>query len=446
MAGGGTMALAGGRTGERGSVAVLLALALTLLLGFAALVVDVGLSWAVRAEAQTAADAAALAGAARLADGPAGAVTAVRQYLDANVPGLADRPADPDWPLNGSDDDGEVVCWTPPAPPPAPGAGCPAGATAVQVTTPPIPVRYAFASVLGPAANSIRALAAATAGGLPGAAGLACGLCLLDPVHGGVLAVAGSGDVVVQDGGVAVASSHPDAAILSDSGDVVADQIDVAGGVAVTGSGSFVPLPTTGAPPTPDPLAALPTPDTLPTPPPCCFGRVTVGSDRTLTPGVYESITVTDDATLTLTPGVYVLTELPGLAVLEHAKVQGASITLYLTCSSYPTPCTTFGAGFTLASTARYSATAPTTGPYANLTLFSDRANPTPLLLATTADTSTATIYAANARLLLASTGDLKTTHPLVLARLTTLSTGSTRVTLDPPTSATAPSSPVLIR
>ena len=82
------MALAGGRTGERGGVAVLVALALTALLGFAALVVDVGLLWAVRAEAQTAADAAALAGAARLADGPTRTVTAVRQYLDANVPGL----------------------------------------------------------------------------------------------------------------------------------------------------------------------------------------------------------------------------------------------------------------------------------------------------------------------------------------------------------------------
>jgi hypothetical protein len=440
------MALAGGRTGERGSVAVLLALALTALLGFAALVVDVGLSWAVRAEAQTAADAAALAGAARLADGPAGAVTAVRQYLDANVPGLADRPADPNWPLNGTDDDGEVVCWTPPAPPPAPGAGCPAGATAVQVTTPPIPVQYAFASVLGPAANSIRALAAATAGGFPGAAGLACGLCLLDPLHGGVLAVAGSGDVAVEGGGITVGSSHPDAAILSDSGDAIADQIDVVGGVATTGSGTFVPPPTTGAPPTPDPLAALPTPDTLPTPPPCCFGRLTVSSDRTLTPGVYESITVTDDATLTLTPGVYILTELPGLAILERAKVQGTAITLYLTCNTYPTPCTTFGAGLTLTSTARYTATAPTTGPYANLTLVSDRTKPTPLLLATTADTHTATIYAPNSRLLLASTGDLETSHPLVLARLTTFSTGSIRVTLDLPTSAAATAGPVLIR
>jgi Flp pilus assembly protein TadG len=59
------------------------ALALTVLLGIAALVVDVGLSWAARAKAQTAADVAALAGAGRLAAGPAEVVTAVRQYLDA---------------------------------------------------------------------------------------------------------------------------------------------------------------------------------------------------------------------------------------------------------------------------------------------------------------------------------------------------------------------------
>jgi Putative Flp pilus-assembly TadE/G-like len=439
------MALAGRRTGERGSVAVLLALALTVLLGFAALVVDIGLSWAVRAEAQTAADAAALAGAARLADGPAATVAAVRHYLDANVAGLADRPADANWPLNGTDDDGEVVCWTPPAPPPDPGAGCPPGATAVQVTTPPIHVQYAFASVLGPTATSIRALAAATAGGLPGVPGLPCGLCLLDPVHAGVLAVAGSGDVVVEGAGITVNSTHPDAAILSDSGDAVADHIDVVGGATTTGTGSFLPPPRTGTPPTPDPLAALPTPDALPTPPPCCFGRITASTDRTLTPGVYDSITVTNNATLTLTPGVYVLTELPGLAILDNAKVKGTSITLYLTCSSYPTPCTTFGAGFTLTSTARYTATAPTTGPYANLTLFSDRTNPTPLLLATTADTATGTIYAANARLLLASTGDLEAASPLVLARLTTFSTGSISLTFDPPTSATAPAGPVLL-
>jgi hypothetical protein len=43
------MAPAGERAGERGSVAIVVGLALTLLLGFAALV-DVGLSWAGRVD------------------------------------------------------------------------------------------------------------------------------------------------------------------------------------------------------------------------------------------------------------------------------------------------------------------------------------------------------------------------------------------------------------
>jgi uncharacterized membrane protein len=118
------MALAGERAGERGSVAIVVALALTLLLGFAALVVDVGLSLAVRGEAQTAADAAALAGASRLAAGPTAAVAAVRQYLDANVPGLTDRPATP---TGRSTAPTRTARWSagpsrPRRPPPAPAA------------------------------------------------------------------------------------------------------------------------------------------------------------------------------------------------------------------------------------------------------------------------------------------------------------------------------------
>jgi Flp pilus assembly protein TadG len=47
---------------EHGQVAIVVALMLVVLLGFAALVVDVGLNWAARTQAQAAADAAALAG------------------------------------------------------------------------------------------------------------------------------------------------------------------------------------------------------------------------------------------------------------------------------------------------------------------------------------------------------------------------------------------------
>jgi len=80
----------GGRWGdEHGQVAIVVALMLVVLLGFAALVVDVGLNWAARTQAQAAADAAALAGVIALPSDPTAAVEDVRHYLNANVPGLA---------------------------------------------------------------------------------------------------------------------------------------------------------------------------------------------------------------------------------------------------------------------------------------------------------------------------------------------------------------------
>jgi hypothetical protein len=145
---------------QRGTVAIVVALSLVLLLGFAALSVDVGLNWASRREVQNAADGAALAGAFELPANPAGAVAKAAEYVADNVPGLTGTvPAG--WAGNGSDADGEIVCWKPPAPVPAAGAGCPAGSTAIQVTTPPLTHAYALAGVLGRTSDSIKALAQA---------------------------------------------------------------------------------------------------------------------------------------------------------------------------------------------------------------------------------------------------------------------------------------------
>src|SRR4030095_7778477 len=125
-----------GRGGEeRGSVAITVVLTMTVLLGFAALVVDIGLNGAARTSAQTAADAAALAGVSRLLDdGPAGALLDVESFLDANVDGLV--PGAAGWATDGSEANGEVVCWVLPAGPPGPGAGGPDGWHRLQRTTP----------------------------------------------------------------------------------------------------------------------------------------------------------------------------------------------------------------------------------------------------------------------------------------------------------------------
>jgi hypothetical protein len=153
------------------------ALALTLLLGLAALVVDVGLNWAARTSAQTAADSAALAGASRLR-WTAGGGDHHRGGPARQEPGHARARG---WALDGVEDNGEVVCWTLPArrrPRSAAGFRCPAGSNALRVITPPVKVQYAFAPVLGKRSNSIKAMAAAGAGP---AAPNNCVLCVLEP-------------------------------------------------------------------------------------------------------------------------------------------------------------------------------------------------------------------------------------------------------------------------
>jgi Putative Flp pilus-assembly TadE/G-like len=432
---------------ERGSVAITVVLSMTVLLGFAALVVDVGLNWAARTSAQTAADSGALAGASTLvSDGGAAAVLAVVDYLEHNVDGLAD-PSDLVWVDNADESDGEIVCWTLPAPPPGPGAGCPDGSNALQVTTPPVQVQYAFAPVLGESSNSIKARAAAAAG--PGAPNN-CVLCLLEPSLGDALALTSNGGVQASGGGIVVNSSGDPAVVLSGGGDVRANQIRILGTVDdAPGGGQFIPAPELGGPPVPDPLADLPTPDALTTPPCCALPAApqVVTSDTTLDPGVYRSISVSGNATLTLRPGVYVLTDPPGLSVTGNGRVAGDGITVYLACTGYPAPCAGPGAPLTLALNGHYLATPPTSGEYAGLAIFSDRGNTAPLVVANNTGLNLdGALYAASAPLTMSSSPGLQVDGLLVTATLLLDGNGPVDVNYDPSVLLPGFGPPVLIR
>jgi hypothetical protein len=396
---------------ERGQVAIVVSLMLVVLLGFAALVVDVGLNWATRTQAQAAADAAALAGVIALPSDPAAAVEDVRRYLDANVAGLAGTPG---WEHNLTDADGDITCWIPPADVPPPGThGCQVGDTAIQVITPPLRVDYAFAGVFGKSGNQIKALAAAVRG--PAVNGPApCAICLLDRHAPQTLSVTGNGDVTVVDGGVMVNSDHPQAAVVASSGDLRATSIGVVGGWTATGSGGFTPTPDTRVGPLPDPLADLPTPDQLgPLPD---RGSVAVGgADLTIDPGLYDTIAVTGGGNLTLEPGVYVVT---GGLTLSAGAVLGSGVTIYLACAAYPTPCSGPGAGFSQSSGGQYLATPPITGPYQGLALFADRGNTAPLAFTGSGASSfTGTIYARQAAMQLHSGGATLQLDSLLVVR-----------------------------
>ena len=103
---------------RRAAAAVYVVVALSLILGYAALSVDVGHMYNVRTELQAAADAAALATAGALAEDPnygaelfvpdQGSLLAVaRQFAEANHP-VNGVLADADWELGNWDEDDTV--------------------------------------------------------------------------------------------------------------------------------------------------------------------------------------------------------------------------------------------------------------------------------------------------------------------------------------------------
>jgi hypothetical protein len=434
-----------GRGGsERGSVAITVALALTVLLGLAALVVDVGLNWAARTSAQSAADSAALAGASKLlVDGPAGAIITVEDMLRANL----GTPPPAGWAFDGVEDNGEVVCWTLPDPPPnplpPPGFRCPAGSNALQVITPPINVQYAFAPVLGKRSNSIKAMAAAGAGP---AAPNNCALCMLEPTapDAMLLSPTNLGEIEVNGGGIVVNSDSGSALNLLGSGDIDAGQIRVLGGVTPPSRlGQLLVRPELGGPPAVDPLADLPTPR-----PPGGNTAQVIDTDTTLQQGVYPSIDVRSGATLTLEEGVYVVTDFPvGFTVRTggHVVSTGDGATIYLACSGYPAPCAGGGARFRLEDGGQFEVDPPATGEYAGLSIFADQGNTRTIQLLGGAHL-TGAVYGASARLRVDAPDLVRIDALVAVDRLFKDDAGELQVNYDPGSPLIAIGRPVLLR
>jgi hypothetical protein len=439
-----------GRGGsERGSVAITVALALTLLLGLAALVVDVGLNWAARTSAQTAADSAALAGASRLeVDGPSAAIGTVEDLLGKNLV----TPGPAGWALDGQEDNGEVVCWTLPAPPPTtiPPAGfrCPAGSNALRVITPPINVQYAFAPVLGKRSNSIKAMAAAAAGP---AAPNNCVLCVLEPTAPDAMLLnpTDTEGIRVDGGGIVVNSTDPVSALhLRGSGDVGAQQIRVLGHALVDlgGGGQLLPPAEEGGPPAVDPLADLRTPDEVDPSLPVVDTAEVITTNTPLQQGVYRSIEVRSGATLTL-EGVYVVTDFSGFTVRSGGHVEGTGdgATILLACGGYPTPCSGGGASFRLENEATFNVDPPSTGEYAGLSIFADKGN-TGTIQLLGGVTLTGAVYAASGGLVVNSPELVEIRALVAVDRLLKTGIGQLQVNYDPASPLIGIGRPVLIR
>ena len=239
---------------------------------------------------------------------------------------------------------------------------------------------------------------------------------MLDLDDDAALAATGVGGIRV-DGGIVVNSDDAAAVLLSNgatyeptrsgwSGDQLAEQRGAAPAGRDRGRRSL------------DPLADLPPPDELPIPPPpAAVPGQDVTTTTTLTPGVYEHITVENGATLTLEEGVrghrLRPPSTPGSGCWTAAGWR-ATASPSTWPARYPAPCDgDAGTRFRLDPGSEFEVDPPAAGEsaYAGLSVFADPGNTRSQQLYGTV-TLAGAVYAASARLVVFPTADVQVNSP----------------------------------
>ncbi len=287
---------------ERGAVFIIVALAMPVIFGAAAVSVDMGQLLYVQAELRAAADAAALAAATSL-DDEDNAKTLATTYAQANMPVSHHGEVlnTDDVVLGNWDDDGREFT----------AAGSPTNAVRVTVrraTANQNPVSLYFASVVGLSDQDVETEAIAYAES-SGGGGTFC-LWATEESEASAFLLNGTTSLDLGDCGIAVSSTDSDKALEAPGTvDIDAGSICVAGGSLQGGSGTIDPSPTENCNDIPDdPLADLATP----TVEDCDFNDYNFSDSdttETVTPGTYcGGLEISgSNNTITFEPGVYVL-------------------------------------------------------------------------------------------------------------------------------------------
>jgi hypothetical protein len=330
------------RSREAGQTLVSVAFAMVMLSAVLGLAIDVGYLRFLKRQLQSAADSAAIAGAAEL------------NYGDMTAAADADAAADGF--TNGSNGV-TVTVNNPPTSGPNQGVS---GYVEVLISKSQ-PTFFVRLAPGGAQSSTVQARAVAYQGSAKGC------IYTLQASPGGITI----GTQGRRGGG---ADMTADCAVIDDgdftlrgrADDVSASAIGVAG-TAFNGTRSILnPRPQTGMVSASDPLAYLPTQS----PGGCDHTNVSVNGNQTLSQGVYcGGIVINNGANVTFNPGLYVLVPSGsannGLAI-NGGNVSGNGVTFYNGANS---------GSVSITSQGTVSLTAPTTGEYAGVLIFQDPNN-----------------------------------------------------------------------
>jgi Flp pilus assembly protein TadG len=281
------------RGARRGVVAVLVAISLVMLVGFAAIAVDGGLLYLQLRKARAGADASAMAAACEL-------FKHYPSYAGADTDGSAKAAALRIAAANGyanDDTTSTVVVNIPPQSGPYTGQ-----ASYAEVIITYSQQRF-FSRIWSSDPITVQVRAVSRGRWVP----FRMGILVLDPTAPGALTNNGGGSMSVIGVPTIVDSNAPDAATATGNGTCICSEFDVTGVPGTSGSGTWKGTILSGQAPTPDPLRYLPEPDPStmvvqsknPT-------HVSGTNTTTLKPGVYKGgITVTGQGALVMEPGIY---------------------------------------------------------------------------------------------------------------------------------------------
>jgi hypothetical protein len=328
---------------------VFVAVSMVVLMGFLAMTLDVGAGNRERRIAQTAADAAALAGAAEI-------------FRNITDPGVIIPAAQAEATRNGFNDaDANVTVqvFYLPGPSTGPYAGNPEYVEVqIDKTIPTI-----FGGIFNFASLTVHTRAVAGVGSYA----LNC-VYSLDPSGPKAIEVVNGGELTTNCG-VSINSTNPNALDVNNSGQLNTQ----GGGIAIaggwTGNKTPSPTPSSGAPLFENPLKDL----TMPTVGACTYNNFVVTGTMTLSPGVYcGGITIaTGSNTANLQPGLYIMNG-GGITVGTSGQMFGDEITLINTFDS-----THVYKPFDFGTGCKAKLTAPTSGDWKGILMFQDPAAPT---------------------------------------------------------------------
>lgn len=333
------------RSRRRGAVVLLVLLALTAILGLAALSIDAGNLFATRRSSQNAADSAAEAAALQL----------YRDFQDdggRDTNGKAEASALAAAALHGYGD----------------------GESSVDVHIPPVTGQFAgrlgfvevevkrneaaiFSSIFGAIDSDVPARAVAAGTMVPSRAGL----LVLEPRKGHALRLLGRDSSLKVAGDVFVNSTSKMALRVTRSGQVEADHVFVTGKIERRSKRNIEGEATTGVDPTPDPYADLPAPPSSPPRSADDYRTVVDGQNvYDLVPGTYGSLRFSKNDVVRMAPGIYEIGG--GMTLRGNPSLEAYGVTLY-----FPTRKT-----LKLDSTNFVKLTPPLSGQYAGFSVFVD--------------------------------------------------------------------------